>query len=116
MRLLKNVISKKILFTLPLLLFVTTIACGGRFPSNSRTTQMVRRHFNKYAKKYPTSPLGNKKVISVELLQTEEIHKKLIAVFAFVTMEGPEVYKVRVTLEKGPFGWRYIAWENLTEG
>lgn len=94
------------------------VACGGRLPPTGTTREIVRRHFNKYAKKYEKSPFGNKKVLNVEILGVEEIHKKLASAQAFVTMEGadntgPEVYKVRVVIEKGPFGWRTVAWENL---
>ena len=89
-------------------------ACGGRLPSTARTQGIIRHHFNHYGKKYKTSPFGKKKVTNVELLKVEEIHKNLIAVQSFVTIEGPEVFKVRVVIEKGPFGWRYVSWENLT--
>ena len=71
-------------------------------------------YVNKYGKEYEQSPFGGKKVSNVEILQINEIHKKLVAVLAFVTLSGSEVFKVRVTLEKGPFGWRYVSWENLT--
>lgn len=91
------------------------MACGGRLPSSSRSTSLIRKHFNKYGREYEKSPFGDKKVTNVEILQVNEIHKKLVAVIAFVTLSGSEVFKVRVTLEKGPFGWRYASWENMTE-
>lgn len=106
-----------------LLLVLSAAGCGGRMPNTQTTTRLIRNHFNDYADKYKTSVFGKKKVASVELLKVEEIHKNLVSVAAFVTMsapkgasESPDVHKVRVTLEKGPFGWRYLAWENLGGG
>lgn len=98
----------------PLILF--SLACGGRLPNEQRTTRLLREHFNDYAKEYKKSPFGSKKVVSVEILNLQEIHKDLITVQAFITMQGPDVYKVRVNIEKGPFGWRTVSWENLSGG
>lgn len=95
---------------------ITIVACGGRLPSTSKSTQLIRKQFNKYGKKYETSPFGNKKVTNVEILGVEEIHKHLVSVQAFITLEGSDVHKVRVTIEKGPFGWRTVAWENMGGG
>lgn len=96
-----------------LLIALCLVGCGGRLPSQMRSTQIIRSQLNKYAKKYKESNFGNKKVLNVEILTIEEIHKHLVAVHAFVTMTGPEVYKVRFNIEKGPFGWRFVSWENL---
>lgn len=104
---------KKLLLSLCLIFLM---ACGGRLPTTSKSTNLIRKHFNKYGKKYETSPFGNKKVANVEILSVDEIHKHLVSVQAFVTLEGSDVHKVRVTIEKGPFGWRTIAWENLGGG
>lgn len=93
---------------------IALVACSGRLPSSSRSTSLIRKHFNHYGREYEKSPFGGKKVTNVEILQVNEIHKKLVAVIAFVTLSGSEVFKVRVTLEKGPFGWRYASWENLS--
>ncbi|OGQ44723.1 MAG: hypothetical protein A3H42_01150 [Deltaproteobacteria bacterium RIFCSPLOWO2_02_FULL_46_8] len=92
---------------------VTLVGCFGRLPSTSRSTHLIRKYFNSYAKDYPESPFGKKKVTNVELLSTDEIHKHYISVQAFVTMAQTDVHKVRVTIEKGPFGWRTVCWENL---
>ena len=89
------------------------VSCAGQLPSNSRATSLLRKHFNHYAKKYKESSFGKKRVTSVELLGIEEIHFKLVSVTAFITMNKTDVHKVRVTLERGPFGWRYVDWENL---
>ena len=110
----------RIFFSILLLLFTAT-ACAARLPSPTRTTQLIRHHFNGYAKEYETSIFGKKKVANIEILKMEEIHKHFISVQAFVTMQGPatetssgtDVHKVLVQIEKGPFGWRYVAWENL---
>ena len=93
-------------------IFVAT-ACGGRMPNGDKTVSMIRKHFNHYGKEYPTSHFGNKKVANVEILKIEEIHKNLVYAIAFVTIEGPEVFKIRMTLEKKSFGWRTVHWENL---
>lgn len=103
---------KRIICSCMMVLWLTT-ACGGRLPQTKRSTEIIRKHFTKYAKKYSTSPFGHKKVTAVEILEVKEIRKHLVYTISFVTMEGPEVFKVRVTLEKGPFGWRYVAWENV---
>ncbi len=95
-----------------LVLFFFT-ACGGRLPSSGQAQSLIRKNFNQYAKKYEASPFGNKKVTGVEVLEINEIHKKLVIVQAFVTMNGSEVFKVRATFEKGPFGWRNKSWENM---
>lgn len=97
-----------------LLLGVSLAACSGRLPSTERSKEIIRRHFDRYGKKYESSPFGKKKVTDVEILKQEEIHKQLVAIQSFVTVEGPDVFKVRVVLEKGPLGWRTIAWENLS--
>lgn len=106
--------SKFLNLVLSLFLLFPLIACAARAPSQARVTRLVRHHFNEYAKKYKTSPFGNKKVMQVELLNIKEIRKHSVAAEAFVTLQGPEVFKVRVTLEKGPFGWRTLSWENLS--
>lgn len=91
-------------------------ACSGRLPAQARTKRIIRHHFSDYGKDYKSSPFGGKKVENVEILKMEEIHKHLLAVTSFITLSGPEVFKVRVVIEKGPFGWRLVAWENLSGG
>ena len=105
--------KKNILILLSGVLLIAS--CGGRLPSQSTSTHIVKRHFTHYSHKYKSSVFGHKKVVNVEILNIEEIHKHLVNVTAFVTMEGPEVFKIRMNIEKGPFGWRYLSWENLSE-
>lgn len=113
---------KKFFFFILLLPLLFALGCGGRLPSTHATTSILRHHFNKYARKYEKSPFGNKKVLSIEILKLEEIHKNLAAVSAFLTMEGTstelstgrDVYKVRVLIEKHSLGWRFLSWENLS--
>lgn len=105
--------NKKIIFTL---LGLFLLACGGRLPTQSTTKNIIRKHFNHYGRDYKKSPFGGKKVTNVEILKVEEIHKHWVSAISFVTIEGPEVFKVRVVVEKGPFGWRYVSWENLSGG
>lgn len=99
-----------------LLIGLSFLACGGRLPAQSTAKNIVRNHFNQYGKKYEASPFGGKKVTNVEILKIEEIHKHLVSAVSFVTLEGPEVFKVRLVIEKGPFGWRALSWENLSGG
>lgn len=105
-------------FIVVLLVFITVGAagCAKRLPSERKTTHLIREYFNNYAKEYNQSSFGNKKVKNVEVLSIKELHKNFITAQAFVTMAGEnvDVYKVRVTIEKGPFGWRYVSWENLS--
>lgn len=96
------------------LCFCWVTACAARMPSQPRTVTILRKHFDRYGKKFPESPFGNKKIRNVEILETGEIHKGLVYAVAFVTIEGPEVFKIRMTLEKKSFGWRTVYWENLS--
>lgn len=97
-----------------ILLILMLAACGGRLPTTAKTQSILRHHFQKYGKKYKESPFHNKKITNIEVLKMDEIHKNLIVAQSFVTIEGPEVFQVRMTIEKGPFGWRYVSWENLS--
>ena len=98
----------------PFLLLVFLVACAGRTPAPKTAQHVIGAHFHHYGKLYKETSFGKSKVREVEILGTEEIHKNLVAVTAFVTLENGDVFKVRVTLEKGPFGWRTLSWENLS--
>jgi len=107
-------VKKIIVIVMGLAFWIT--ACDGRLPTTARSQAILRKHFNHYGKEYKESPFGKKKVTNIEILKMEEIHKHLVALVSFLTIEGPEVFKVRVVIEKGPFGWRYVSWENLSGG
>jgi len=103
---------KKIILSICALALLST-ACGGRLPKPTTSKKIIQHHFKKYGKKYKDSPFGKARVKETEILETEEIHKHFATTTAFVTLENSEVFKVRFTLEKTPFGWRYVLWENL---
>lgn len=94
-----------------LLLFIVS-ACAGRLPKPNRVQELAAHHFNRYAKKYKDSFFGGSKVKEVDILGIEEIHKNLVGVWAFITMENGTVRKVRLVLERSPFGWKYKSWED----
>ncbi len=89
------------------------VGCAGRLPAPKTSQRVLKHHFHHYGKQFKETAFGKSKVREVEILDTEEIHKNLVTVTAFVTLEDGDVFKVRVTLERGSFGWRYVSWENL---
>lgn len=98
-----------------LVIIVMALAsCGGRLPDPKTSQKVIKKYFKKYGKKYPQTAFGQGKVSQVDILGQQEIHKDLVAVEAFVTMDSGDVQKVSATLEHTPLGWRFISWENDT--
>jgi hypothetical protein len=96
-----------------LLIAICFVACA-RQPKPSTSAKLIRKHFKKYGKKYPDTIYGRSKVAEVEVTDQSEIHKSLVAVESFVTLEDGNVRRIYATLEKGPFGWwKFISWENV---
>lgn len=87
--------------------------CGSRLPEPATSQRVIAKHFKKYGKKYKETDFGHSKVTQVEISGTEEIQKDLAVVDAFTYLSDGPVYRVRVTLRKKAFGWRYVQWENL---
>ncbi|MFH1830212.1 MAG: hypothetical protein ABH871_05500 [Pseudomonadota bacterium] len=89
-------------------------ACA-RMPTPAKSAKVIKKYFKKYAKKYPDTVYGKSKVQEVEITDQSEIHKHFIAVESFVTLEDGNVRRIYATLEKNPFGWRFVSWENVGE-
>ena len=105
--------KKCLILLLALVAMAAVSGCGGRGPSPKVAQRVIRHEFHHYGKKYKESVFGKSKVKEIEIVSTEEIHKHLVAVTSFLTLENNEVLKVRVTMEKKSFGWRYVSWEKL---
>jgi hypothetical protein len=104
---------KKIILIFCLLAFI--VSCGGRLPSSKRAGAIVRNHFNHYGHKYKGTVYYKNPTKDVEILSMEELHKGLVSAEAFITLQDDTLKKVLVTIEKGPFGWRYKSWEALIQ-
>ena len=89
-------------------------ASCARQPQEKQSAKMLRKYFTTYGKKYPTTAYGQSKISEVDILGQQEIHKGLVAVEAFLTMEDGSVQRVHATLRKTPVGWRFSSWENAT--
>ena len=89
-------------------------ACGGRLPNPSTSQKLIKKYFNKYGKKYPSTIYGQSKVAKVEIDKQSEIHKKFVSVEAYVVLEDGNLRKVIASLEKGPVSWKFVSWEDAT--
>jgi len=88
------------------------LACGcARMPKPDRSAKVIKKYFKKYGKQYPTTVYGKSKVKEVDVTGQEEIHKHLVAVESFLTLEDGQVQRIYATLEKRPWGWRFVSWE-----
>lgn len=85
-----------------------------RTPTRVRCVEVVQKHFKKYGKKYPATVYGKSRVKEVDITSQQEIHKHLVAVESFLTLEDGTVQRIHATLEKRPLGWRLMSWENAT--
>ena len=83
-----------------------------RQPSSARSEKIIKSHFKKYGKKFKQSDYGSNPVDKVEVRSQQEIHKKLVAIEAFITLKDGTVKLIHATVEKGPIGWRFVSWEN----
>ena len=100
-----------------LLLFAVSlilVGCGGRVPSPETARDIITDHFNDYAKKYPDSPFGGRKVQKVEVVNIEELQRHLATAVALVGFDNGTAVKIQMNfLHKFPLGWRSQGWENL---
>jgi hypothetical protein len=85
-----------------------------RTPSTKKSAKVIQHHFQKYGKKYRSTVYGQSGVKEVEVTGQQEIHKGLVAVESFLTLGDGNVQRIHATLERGPFGWRFVSWENAT--
>ena len=92
---------------------VMATSCA-RQPSYKSSQKIIKRYFKKYGKKYQETVYGSSKIGSVEVISQQEIHKDLVAIQAFITLEDGTVRRVHVTVEDGPTGWRFLSWENAS--
>ncbi len=98
-----------------LIIAVVFLAAGcARMPTQKRSSAVITKYFKKYAKKFPETVYGKIGVKEVEVTGQEEIHKHMVAVESFLTLKDGSVQRIDATLEKGPFGWKFISWENAT--
>jgi len=86
----------------------------GRQPTNKKTTKIMQKYFDKYAKEYPESIIGQYKVEDINLLHIEEVHKDKVAAYAILILSNGVGIQTRFTIQKKlPLGWRALAWENM---
>lgn len=97
-------------------ILIAAAASGcARQPSNAKTAHLMKRHFMRYAKHYPTSALGQSRVSSVSVEGIEEIHKRFVSATGTVTFEDGRNEPVRCSIENRlPLGWRIVSWERLS--
>ena len=99
---------------LPILIVAVLMASCARLPSTSRSQRILTKHFKKYAKKYPKTAYGLYGVKEVEVTKEYEIHKNYIGLEAFITLGNDDVQRILATVDRGPFGWRFLSWENTS--
>jgi len=87
------------------------VAGCARMPEPKTSARIMRSYFKKYGNKYPTTIYGQSRVKEIDITGQQEIHKHLVAVDSFITLENGHVQRVHATIEKGPFGWRFVSWE-----
>lgn len=97
-----------------LVIIVMALAsCGGRLPDPKTSQKVIKKYFKKYGKKYPGTIFGQG-VTKVEIDKQTEIHKKFVAVDAYIVLTDGNLRKILASLEKGPFGWKFSSWEDAT--
>ncbi len=104
----------KRLFAIALILVLFGVTACARQPSEQRSTKLIQKYFKKYGKKYPETIYGSSTVNEVDVTGQQEIHKHLVSVDAFLTLDDGTVQRIFATLEKGSFGWRFVSWENAS--
>lgn len=105
---------KKCLFFL-LFLSLITVACAGRVPSNAKTSEIAKKHFQKYGKKYKDSEFALSKISAVEVKAVEELQKNVATGFLIVKLDnGTEIPVIMTFLRKIPLGWRTTGWERVS--
>ena len=105
---------KKRCISVIIILTLLLAACGGRLPKPSTSEKLIHKYFKKYAKKYRSTEYGMAGVTKVEVESQTEIRKHFAAVEAFITLGDGDLKKIAVSLEKKPFGWHFVSWEDET--
>jgi len=88
-------------------------ACGGRVPSPQTATDIMKDHFKKYGKKYPTSIFGTHTVSNIEIVNTEELQRKIATTQALLTFNDGNQMRIQMNFQHKPFGWKATGWEDL---
>ena len=105
--------KRKIFLAGLLLLFVTPVLNCSRVPSATSAHHLVKKHFDRYGKKYTLTDFGKFAVDKVEIIEIRELQKGIAEIMAFVILdENGGVYKVRATVIKKVI-WKIESWENL---
>lgn len=104
---------RSIFFLAALIMVSPAIGCGGRLPSPQTAHKLTTKFFQKYGKKHRQSDFGRQAIERVEIVGVHEIQKDLAEAEAYLRLTGGMAYRVRVTLQKKPLGWRAVVWENL---
>ena len=87
-------------------------ACGGRTPSDVKTSNLTKSYFHKYGKKYKETVFHESQVEMVDVKQTQELQKDVAASFVLIKMQnGTEVPVLLTMIRKFPLGWRISGWE-----
>lgn len=89
-------------------------ACGGRLPKTSRSENLIKHFFKKYAKKYPDTVYGKNNVTKVEVNKQEEIRKNFASIEAYLTLGDGNLRRIFATVKKTQLGWRFVSWEDAT--
>lgn len=107
---------KKNFFTLIIVFLTASFVCTScaRHPSTKQCAKLIKHHFHKYGKKYRDTIYGKNEVKDVDVTSEQEIHKRLVAVEAFITLSDGTVQRINATIQKSPVGWRFVSWENAT--
>jgi hypothetical protein len=112
-----RIMHQRTLSLIALMLCSGMVLAGcARQPSTKRSASVIRSYFHSYGKKYSATVFGHNDVKEVQITDIQEIHKGMVAVQSFVTLKDGTVQRIYATLEKGPFGWKFLSWENAMGG
>lgn len=107
-----RIMEKKYFLLSFLLAFILAFAPAcAREPRARQSAKIIQKYFNKYGKKYRETAFASG-VKNIDVTNQDEIHKNLVAVQAFITMNDGSVQRINATVERGPIGWRFVSWEN----
>jgi len=107
-------ITMKMLVVLVICLSTFSAASCARQPSHVKSAKIIKSYFKKYGRRYPKTIYGKTHISNIDIISEGEIHKGLVSVEAFITMNDGTVRRIRMTIKKGSFGWRYVSWENAS--
>ena len=97
-----------------MLFIISFSACTGRLPSTNTAQSIIKKHLNKYAKKYPNTILSGHHVAKVDIVTLEEMQKHFATSEAVVGLDDGTQFKIQMNfLYKRPLGWRQQGWEIL---